>query len=167
MPATLLLAAAIVLPAVARADDAAPSRMSEVKTQANKGAHTMFSASIENRGDARHYASTKDGTFVIDTSGSGLNPIDTLLAGFAGCLGNQLRDFFRDQHIVSNGFAVKTETQLTEDGSRVSDIAVLIDLKDTSVGREKEAALMSYVEACKIYRTLSANSKISVALKRP
>jgi hypothetical protein len=33
MPATLLLAAAIVLPAVARADDAAPSRMSEVKTQ--------------------------------------------------------------------------------------------------------------------------------------
>ncbi len=41
----------------------------------------MYSASIENIGDSRHFAATKDYSFVIDTAGTGANPIETVLAG--------------------------------------------------------------------------------------
>ena len=126
----------------------------------------MFSATIENRGDSRAFATTKTGEFVMDTAGSGANPIDTLLASLAGCLNHQLRDCFSTHRIASSGFGIRTEAELTADQSRLADIAVVIDLKDTAVNAENEPLVMASVRACKIYQTLSANSKISVILER-
>jgi uncharacterized OsmC-like protein len=126
----------------------------------------MYSALIENRGDARFVARTADYEFVMGTEAGGANPIDTLLAAFAGCLGHQIRDFLQDHKIASKGFAVRTEAALTADNSKLADVRAVIDLKDTPVAQSQEAALMTYVESCKIYRTLSANSRISAVLQR-
>jgi uncharacterized OsmC-like protein len=52
----------------------------------------MYTAMTDNHGDSRHYATTKDHTFVIDTEGKGANPVETLLAGLCGCLGHWIRD---------------------------------------------------------------------------
>jgi uncharacterized OsmC-like protein len=126
----------------------------------------MHSAFIENRGDTRSFASVTGYEFVMDVQGGGANPIDTLLASLAGCLGHQLCTFFRDRQISSSGFAVKTEADMTADNSRLADIRIIVDLKDTIIGCEAEPALINYVENCKIYKTLSANSNIVVVLKR-
>lgn len=126
----------------------------------------MFSATIENRGNSRAFATTKTSEFVMDTAGSGANPIDTLLASLAGCLNHQLRDCFSAHRIASSGFDIRAEAELTADQSRLADIAVVIDLKETVVSAENEPLVMASVRACKIYQTLSANSKISVILER-
>jgi uncharacterized OsmC-like protein len=102
----------------------------------------------------------------MDTEGAGANPIDTLLASLASCVGHRLRDFFRDYKIASNGFTVSAEAGLTGDKSKLADIRLAIDLKDTAVGLSEETALMGYVESCKIHCTLSANSRISAVLQR-
>ena len=126
----------------------------------------MYSVAIENRGDTRYFARTKNYEFVMDTAGDGANPIDTLLAALSGCVGHMLRDFFRDHKIASNGFAISAEADLTEDKTRLGDIRLVIDLKDTPVGQPGEMALMAYVESCKIHGTLSANSRITAILQR-
>lgn len=126
----------------------------------------MYSASIVNRGDSRAFATTTHGEFIMDTGGRGSNPIETLLAALGGCLNHQLCDFLQNEGIASRGFAVRLETELTEDKSRVGGIRVTVDMRDTAVPGEKEKGLMAAVERCKIFRTLSANSKIAVTLAR-
>lgn len=126
----------------------------------------MHSARIENWGDTRSFASITGYGFVMESQGiGGANPIDTLLASLAGCLGHQLCTFFRDQKLRSNGFSINTEANMTEDNSRLADIRVEIDLRDTAVDAEMKSILMHYVESCKIYKTLSANSNISAVIK--
>jgi uncharacterized OsmC-like protein len=126
----------------------------------------LYSATIENRGDTRAFATTKNGEFVMDTADAGINPIDTLLASLAGCLNHQLRDCFTTHRIASGSFDIRVEAELTADQSRLADIAVVIALKDTVINQENEPVVMASVHACKIYQTLSANSKISVKLER-
>jgi uncharacterized OsmC-like protein len=52
----------------------------------------MYSVSIENKGDSRHYARTGEYVFTIDTEGRGANPVETLLAGLCGCVGHWTRE---------------------------------------------------------------------------
>jgi uncharacterized OsmC-like protein len=124
----------------------------------------MYRASIENRGDSKHYATTRHGSFVIDTEGQGANPIDTLLASLCGCLGHQARDYMREQGIASNGFSIMAEAELTENKARLSDIKVCMDLKNTRLDEQRKSELLKYLERCKIHNTLKSNSAIHVSL---
>jgi len=124
----------------------------------------MYRATIENRGDSKYYATTRHNSFVIDTEGQGANPVDTLLASLCGCMGHQTRDYMRDQGIVCNGFSVTAEAEPTDDKTRLSDIKVCIDLKDTRLDKQRKSELLKYVEKCMIHGTLKSNSAIHVSL---
>jgi uncharacterized OsmC-like protein len=125
----------------------------------------MFSASIENRGGTQSFAKTNTYEFVIDTEGKGAHPIDTLMAALAGCISHQMQTYFREHRIPAAGFRVYTESALTADKTRLSDIRIRVCMKDTAVEPENEAAVLECVQSCKIYSTLSRNSKISVTLE--
>ena len=58
-----------------------------------------------------------------------------------------------------------TESALTADKTRLSDIRIRVGLRDTAVEPENEAAVLECVQSCKIYSTLSRNSKISVTIE--
>jgi uncharacterized OsmC-like protein len=124
----------------------------------------MYSASIENKGDSRYYAATKDYSFVIDTAGQGANPIDTLLAGLSGCIGHWVRDYIRGEQIHAGGFTVKAEAELTSGRERLSDINMVIEMKDAQLDGSQGEELLKYVENCAIYNTLEANSRIRIIL---
>lgn len=124
----------------------------------------MYNASIENRGDSKYYATTKDYHFVMDTEGNGANPIDTLLASLCGCIGHQAREYLREQRISSHGFVVSAEAGLTNDKTRLSDISLSIDMKDTQLDSGQRAGLLKYVERCKIHNTLKAGCSIKMVL---
>jgi uncharacterized OsmC-like protein len=124
----------------------------------------MYSASVENKGDSRYYAATKDYSFVIDTAGQGANPIDTLLAGLCGCIGHWVGDYIRGERIDAGGFTVKAEAGLTSGRDRLSDINMVIEMKDARLDGRHGEELLKYVENCAIYNTLKANSRIRIIL---
>lgn len=126
----------------------------------------MYSAMIENNGDSKYYATTKDYSFVIDSEGEGANPIDTLLASLCGCIGHQAREFMREQQIACNGFTVRAEAGLTKDKVRLSDISVFLDMKNIKLDKRQRTELLRYVERCKIHNTLKSNSRIRVCLSK-
>lgn len=124
----------------------------------------MYRASTENKGDSRHYATTKNHYFVMDTAGQASNPVDALLASLCACLGHYVRDYLLEKNIAYNGFAISAKSEPTEDQMRLADIHVSIDLKDTPLDEQRRAELLKYVERCKVYNTLKANSRILISL---
>ncbi len=114
----------------------------------------MYSASIRNKGDSRHYAATKDYQFIIDTEGQGANPIETLLSGLCGCLGHWTRDYMRGEQIAAKGFGIKADAELTGDRKRLSNIAVSIDVKGLGLDSRHKEALQQHVQNCPVYNTL-------------
>lgn len=138
-----------------------------VKTfQLTKGG-AMFSALIENKGDSKYYATTKDYSFIIDTDGQGANPVDTVLAGLCGCIGHFARKYMREQQITCNGFTVKAEVELTKDKPRLSDINIFLDMKNTILDKKQSDELLKYAEKCPIHNSLKSNSNIKISLGSP
>jgi len=76
-----------------------------------------------------------------------------------------LQTYFREHRIPAAGFRVYTESALTADKTRLSDIRIRVCLEDTAVEPENEAGVLECVQSCKIYGTLSRNSQISVVLE--
>lgn len=124
----------------------------------------MYSASVENNGDMKFYATTKDGSFEMGINGAGANPVDTLLAGLCGCIGHYVRDFMSEREVACEGFTVKAEARQTQDQTRLSEIDLFLDLKSIKLEKQGEEALLKYVEKCKLHHTLKMGCKISVAL---
>ncbi len=122
----------------------------------------MYSATIDNHGDSRYYAITKDYAFVIGTEGKGANPVDTLLAGLSGCLGHWVRDFFRGEGMDNQGFTVKAEGTPAEDRRRLTHIAVEIDIRGAGLDESRRGELVRHMENCILYNTLKANSPIDI-----
>jgi uncharacterized OsmC-like protein len=147
-----------------------PSRLRErtpagvYSSRKMEGAKVMYRASIENRGDSKHYVTTRHATFVMDTEGQGSNPIDTLLASLCGCIGHRARDYMREQGIASLGFTVTAEADLAKDKTRLGDISLLMDMKGTQLNQQQRSELLKYVERCKIHNSLKSNSSINLFL---
>jgi uncharacterized OsmC-like protein len=114
----------------------------------------MYRASIENRGDTRYHATTKDAAFVLDTAGQGANPVDALLASLCGCVGHYVRDYLRELGIAYRSFTIDAEATATADQKKLAGITLWIDLGDTELGPQKRAGLLAFVERCKIHGTL-------------
>ena len=124
----------------------------------------MYRASTENKGDSKHYATTKNHHFMMDTAGQASNPVDALLASLCACLGHNVRDYLREKKHTYNAFTISASAEPTEDQKRLSDINVSIDLKDTQLDEHQRDELLKYVERCKVYNTLKANSRILITL---
>lgn len=124
----------------------------------------MYSASVENNGDMKFYATTKDYGFVMGVNGEGANPVDTLLAGLCGCIGHYARDFMRERKIACNSFTVKANARQTQDKTRLSEIDLFLDLKSLKLEKQEEGALLKYIEKCKIHNTLKTGCKVSLVL---
>lgn len=120
----------------------------------------MYRASIENHGDSRCHVTTKDCAFVIDTEGGGANPVDALLASLCGCVGHYVRQYLRDQRIASNGFTIDAEASTTPDKSRLSVVTLSMDLRDTALDSAMRAALLGYVERCKVLKVVRGGSEV-------
>jgi uncharacterized OsmC-like protein len=126
----------------------------------------MYKALIENKGDSRYYATTRDSSFVLDTEGKGANPVDTLLASLCGCLGHYVREYMTDNQILHNGFSVEAEAGVTQDNSSLARINVCIDLKELDITDRQESEILKYVERCKINNILNKNPGVSISFKR-
>lgn len=126
----------------------------------------MYKASIENKGDSKYYATTRHGSFVLDTEGKGANPMDTLLASLCGCIGHYVREYITDHQIKHNGFSVEAEAGLTQDNSNLAQINVCVDLKEMSLMAQQEAEILKYVEKCKINNILKKNPGVSISFKK-
>ena len=124
----------------------------------------MYSASIENIGDSKYYATTKDYSFVLDTEGHGANPIDTLLASLCGCIGHYVRDYFRERQIEYRGFTVKSEAALNAENTKLSDINLWIALKGVELDKPRQTELLAFVERCKIHNTMKENCHVKIFL---
>ncbi len=124
----------------------------------------MFSASIRNKGDSRHYATTKDYEFVIDTEGQGANPIETLLSGLCGCLGHWTRDYMLGEQIAAKGFGIKADAELTGDRKKLSSIEVTIDTKGLGLDSRRKEELQQHLQNCPVYNTLRAACAVTLRM---
>ncbi len=124
----------------------------------------MYRAMVENKGDSKYYATATDHHFVMDTEGQGAGPVDVLLASLCACLGHYVREYAREHEIAYDAFTVTAESNLAQDGTRLSDIGVSIDLRDARLAEQQQAELLKYIERCKIRNTLKANSDIIASL---
>ena len=114
----------------------------------------MYRASIENLGDTQYHATTKDGTFVLDTAGRGVNPVDALLASLCACVGHYVRDYLRNEGTPYGAFTVDAEADATADQKKLAGITLWIDLGDTALTPPQRARLLAFVERCKVHGTL-------------
>ncbi len=124
----------------------------------------MYSASIENRGDSRHYAVAAEYGFVIDTEGQGAHPVDVLLASLCGCIGHHVREYLRERRLECAEFDVRSEADSTKDGLGLSDIRVKIDLKGAALGDFHRAELLRRAHRCRIHSALKAGSRVEMVL---
>lgn len=124
----------------------------------------MYQAFIENRGDAKYYATTRHSTFVLDTEGKGANPIDTLLASLCGCIGHYVRDYLVDQQITHHGFSIEAEAGVTPDKARLADINICIDLKDVRLDDQKATGMLKFIERCKVHKILKDDPGVTISL---
>jgi uncharacterized OsmC-like protein len=125
----------------------------------------VYSASIDNRGDSKYHASTGAFGFVMDTDGQGVSPAGALLASLCACLGHYVRDFLGEQKLAYSSFAVMAKAEAAEDGPRLGEISVVIALRGAELDALRQSALLTYVERCMIFNTLSANSRIVKTLQ--
>jgi uncharacterized OsmC-like protein len=123
-----------------------------------------YRASTENRGDSKHYATTRHGSFLMDTEGQGAHPVDTLLASLCACLGHYVRDYLRDHRLAGSGFSITADAGLADDKVRLGDIHVVIDVKGEGLAGDHRSDLLRFVTQCKVYNSLKANSKIQIDL---
>lgn len=124
----------------------------------------MYSASIENNGDSKYHATTKDYRFVIDTEGQGANPVETVLSGLCGCLGHWTRDYLRGEQIDAKGFGIRADGELAGDRRRLSTINVQIDVRGTALDGGHREALRRHVQNCPVYGTLNAACTVTIAV---
>lgn len=124
----------------------------------------MYTASIENRGDAKYFATTRYSSFVLDTEGDGANPIDTLLASLCGCMGHYVRDYLVDHRIAHIGFAIKAEAGVTRDKTHLAGINVRIDLKEVKLDDRQVTELLQFIGNCKVHKILNENPGVTIAL---
>lgn len=124
----------------------------------------MYRASVENRGDSRHYATTRHAGFVLDTEGKGSNAIDTLLASLCGCLGHYVRDYLQVRQIAYRSYEIAAEAGVTPDKSRLGGISVSIDLKEVQLDDRQAAELLAFVGQCKVRTALADNPGVTVTL---
>ena len=120
----------------------------------------MYSASIENSGDTKYHATTGTFGFVMDTDDHGVQPVDALMASLCACLGHYVRDFLNEQKAAYSSFTVEAKAGLAQDGQRLGEISALIAINGARLDDRQQSGLLTYVEKCKIYNTLSANSPI-------
>lgn len=125
----------------------------------------MYKASIENRGDTRSYATTRQGSFVLDTNGNGANPIDTLLASLCSCLGHYVRDYLVDLGFGHCGFSIAAEAGVAKETASLAEIQVRIDLGGVKLDGQQTAALLKFVENCKVHRILKVNPGVRVTIE--
>lgn len=120
----------------------------------------MYRASIENRGDSRFHAVTRNGALVLDTEGGGANPVDLLLASLCGCVGHYVRACLRDRQIASRGFTVDAEASTTPDETELSLITLSLDLPGVTLDEPTRAALLGYVERCKVLKIVRRGTEV-------
>lgn len=125
----------------------------------------MFSASIKNEGDSKYHVVTKNYTFDISTDSQGAHPIETVLAGLCGCMGHFTRDYLQTEDITGGEFSVTAESDILEDGPRLSAITITINIKDIALDDGQKKDLLQFIRRCPVYNTLKANSEIKVILR--
>ncbi len=126
----------------------------------------MYKATIENWGDSRFLATTRHGSFAMDTKGKASNPVDTLLAGLVGCLGHYVRDYLDEKAIAAPRFGITAEATATPDQSRLAEVTVQIELGPVALAAAQERELIAYVERCKLHGTLQRACPIRVVVRR-
>lgn len=124
----------------------------------------MYKTSIENRGDSKYYATTRHSSFLLDTEGSGANPIDTLLASLCGCMGHYVRDYLVDHGIAHRGFTVNAEAGVTPDKARLADINVCVDLKEVKLDDRQVTEMLQFIGNCKVYKLLKDAPGVTISL---
>jgi uncharacterized OsmC-like protein len=124
----------------------------------------MYKATVENRGDSRHFATTRHAGFVLDTEGNGSNAIDALLASLCGCLGHYVRDYLNGRQIAHRGYSIEAKAGVTPDKARLAGINVRIDLKEVQLDHQQGAELLAFVEQCKVRTILADNPGVTITL---
>ncbi len=114
----------------------------------------MYNVTVENNGDMRFHAATRDARFVMGVNGGGANPVETVLAGLCGCVGHYVRDFLTANKIDCPAFALRGEGRKSQDARRLSEIDLFLDLKGATLGAPDQEALQRHVEKCTVHGTL-------------
>jgi uncharacterized OsmC-like protein len=126
----------------------------------------MYQTTIENWGDSRFLATTRHGSFPMDTKARAPNPGDTLLSGLCGCMGHYVRDYLDGKAIAAPHFTIAAEATATADQSRLAEIKVSIDLGGVRLAASQERELLAAVLRCKLHGTLRQACPISVVVRR-
>jgi uncharacterized OsmC-like protein len=126
----------------------------------------MYKATIENWGDSRFLATTRHGSFALDTKGKASNPVDTFLAGMLGCMGHYVRDYLNEKSIPAPRFSITADATATADQSRLAEVTVLIGLGGPRLTDAQEQEFIAYVERCKLHGTLRQACPVRIVVQR-
>jgi uncharacterized OsmC-like protein len=122
-----------------------------------------FQATVENRGGAQYFVTTRDAPFTLSTDGHGVSPIDGLLASLAGCVGRHTVAWLAAKEMANPGFTVSASGVLADDRRRLSSISIAIDLGKIPNDAGQRAELLEFAQECPIYGTLRVGCKIGIS----
>jgi uncharacterized OsmC-like protein len=122
----------------------------------------MYKAKVVSKGDQKYQATTQHSQFQMASDGSASKPTDTLLAALCACLAHYVGDFLKEGKISFSDYSIRAECGLSEDGSRLGDINVVVEVPKAAINGDTKSALLSYMTQCHIFGTLKANSKINL-----
>ena len=104
--------------------------------------------------------------FSIDARGeSGINPVDTLLAALAGCVGVYIRKYSEGAKLGLENFTVRAEAELSrEPVIGLKEINVFVDLKGVKIEERRLEALLEFIKNCPVHNTLKGSPEVRIKL---
>jgi len=125
----------------------------------------MHKVQVTHNQDLIFTVKTNDSEFVIDAKGSGLTPLDALLAGLGSCIGVYIRKYADGLKLNLNNFKIDVSAELSKNSPfSFRQINVAIDLKACSLDERRQRALLEFVKNCPAHNTLKGNPEIEFKL---
>jgi uncharacterized OsmC-like protein len=126
----------------------------------------MYNIKVENRGDTKFYAVSKDYSFTIDTEGEGIKPLDTLLAALCSCTGVYIKYFMAKTPLPFKEFTVQAEAELTKERPVMfKSINVVIIPKEGKMDQQIKTKLTEFVKNCPVHNTFKNNPEVLFSVK--
>lgn len=131
-----------------------------------EAADRPFHGSVENRGDSRFYARTRDASFVLDAGGHTAHPIDAFMACLSASVGHHILRWLQDRNIGNPGFKVSASANLTDDPEhpRLWAISIVADTSRIAMDSAAQREAEQYVDRCPLFRTIGVGSSITLSM---
>ena len=126
----------------------------------------MYRAEITHTKDLAFSVKTGDFGFVIDAKGTGVTPLNALLASLGSCIGVYIRKYAEGSNLTLDNFNITVEAEFTKEPALAfRTINVTIDLKGANIDDRRKQAILEFIKNCPVHNTLKANPRVEVKIQ--